>query len=85
MKLLTLPLILLVATPAQAITWKEFLNMGSYNSPYNLNMGSYNSPYNYQTPSRECKVFTNREQWMPSPNCPKGYVRRWVEVNYVPC
>lgn len=74
MKLLTLPLILLVATPAQAITWKEFLNMGSYNSPYN-----------YQTPSRECKVFTNREQWMPSPNCPKGYVRRWVEVNYVPC
>jgi hypothetical protein len=74
MKLLTLPLILFVATPTQALTWNEFLNMGSYNSPYN-----------YQTSSRECKVFTNREQWMPDPNCPKGYVRRWVEVNYVPC
>jgi hypothetical protein len=76
MKLLALPLILLTAAPAQALTWREFwepFDGGYY----------YNRPY-YRGPVR-CEVVVEYEQWVPGNRWRLGYLRRWSEIEWRPC
>ena len=74
MKLLALPLILLAAAPAQALTWNEFWE------PFDG--GHYHHHRRY--PAR-CEVVVEYEQWVPGNRWRPGYLRRWSEIEYRPC
>jgi len=71
MKLLALPLILLTASPASAITWGEFWE------PFND--GHHHHHYREYRPRRTCEYVVTRRRWIP------GYwlgAHRYVEGHY---
>lgn len=74
MKLLALPLILLAAAPAQALTWKEFWE------PFD---GGHH--HHYRRYPALCEVVVEYEQWVPGNRWRPGYLRRWSEIEYRPC
>jgi len=70
-------LLLLLATPAQSITWNEFwkpFNNGTY----------YHRPV-YHYPQRICTKYVYRETYVPGDRWNPGYVRSWRERVQVPC
>jgi len=77
MKLLLLISTIFLATPSQAITWKEFWK------PFNHGSGVYY----YTRPYTNNVCFRNvyREQYIPGNQWSHGYIRRWTERVSVPC
>ena len=70
-------LLLLLASPVNAITWNQFwrpFNNGTY----------HRSPvyYNYNS---TCSRLVYREQYIPGNGYRYGYVRTWTERVRVPC
>ena len=73
------------ATPAQAITWKEFwepFNNGSSHYHYRPSYPRYYwGPYDDEI----CKKTTYREEYIPGNIHRPGYVQRHRETYRVPC
>ena len=73
-----LPLLLvLLASPANAITWNQFwrpFNNGSY----------YRSPF-YYNPPPICTRNVYHREYVPGDGYRYGYVRTWTERVQVPC
>ena len=69
-----LPFLILSFFPisAQAITWKEFWE------PFH-----YERPYIYRVPMCNRRVY--HEVYVPGDYWRPGYVRRWTEIEQVPC
>lgn len=70
-----LPFLLLPFLPisAEAITWNQFWKPFRYERPY----------YYYQVPMCDRRVY--REEYVQGNYWTPGYVRRWTEVERVPC
>lgn len=77
MKYLTALALVLLATPAQAVTWKEFWE------PFR---GDYHY-HRYQRVQRQvtCTKRIYREEYVPGTEWSPGYVRNWTQVVEVPC
>ena len=85
MKFLPLLSLLVFATPSYAITWKEFWEPFKSNSWYENNY--YNYPV-YRRPTRSferCQREVYREEYVPGDLYSPGYVRRWRDVQDIPC
>jgi hypothetical protein len=77
MKYLTALTLVLLATPAQAITWKEFWE------PFR---GDYHY-HRHQRVERQvsCTKRIYHEEYVPGTEWSPGYVRNWTQVVKVPC
>ena len=78
MKVLTALALVFLATPAQAITWKEFWE------PFE---SDHHHHHHYERPRRQvtCTKRIYHEEYVPGSEWSPGYVRNWTEVVRVPC
>jgi hypothetical protein len=74
-KLLSIFSLVLLTSPASAITWKEFWE------PFN-DRGYYSYPVRRYS---LCRREVYREQYIPGDRWNPGYVRRWIEVREELC
>jgi hypothetical protein len=79
MKFLPLLLLTFLATPAQAITWKEFWEPFRSDRVY---IREYPT-YRHYVPMCSQRVY--HEEYVPGNRWRSGYIRRWSEVETFPC
>ncbi len=89
MKLLALPLLLLCAAPANALTWKEFWEPFQGDGHYHYYDSHYHRDY-YRPRRHMCEVQVTRRVWIPGRwlgqyEYVEGYWEKQTRLKWRPC
>ena len=82
MKLLALPLLMFLATPAQAITWGEFWEPFTDDHHVEREVHHY---HHSAPPRRRCRYKVKRERYIPGDYYHEGYTTYETEIVWRAC